>query len=120
LYWNIDLTSEEEEKLLIEIAEKMYNYGIDVPAILFFETMKPLTYFGSQMGRFALSPFLPLLGDDLGLTGEKMLQLFEKEENVEKIIKHIEDLSEKEKQKKLENKDKVKQEKKGWRRFLPF
>jgi len=119
LFWGFDLSPEEEEKLVKEIAEKMYNYGVDVPALLVFETMKPFSNLSSQLGRFALSPFLPLLGDDLGFAGEKWLQIFEKEENVEKIIKHLEELSDKDNKDKSENK-KVKKEKKGWRRFIPF
>lgn len=121
MYWDIDVTSDEEEEMVREIAEKMHSYGIDVPAILLFEIMKPLTFLSSQMGRFFVSPFLPILGDEMGLTGEKILQLFEKPENVEKILTHLEELSKKEKKEQSKKKEEEsKQEKKNWRRFLPF
>jgi len=42
------------------------------------------------MGRLFVSPFLPALGENIGISGEKFLQIFEKHENVEKLIKTIE------------------------------
>ena len=110
----------------------MHSYGMDVPAILFLETVKPLTYIGSQMGRFFLSPFLPAFGENIGVNGEKFLQIFEKHENVEKLIKAVEELTREEEERKRAEKAKKLEEKrsktetgeapknKGWRRFIPF
>ena len=121
MYWDVEVTSEEEEELIRKIAEKMHSYGMDVPAIILLESVKPLTYIGSQMGRVFVSPFLPIFGDEIGLTGEKLLRVFEKRENVEKILNHLEEMSREEERKKSEKKsEESEQEKKGWRRFLPF
>lgn len=125
MYWNVEVTPEEEDEILKKIAEKMHDLGMEVPAMVILETVQPLSYVGSQMGRFFISPFLPVLGEELGLTGAKLIQIFEKRQNIDKIIQHIEELSRKkeehkraEKRKKVESSDKRKKE--GWRKILPF
>lgn len=62
LYWDDEITPDEEEEMIRKIAEKVHEYGMDVPVILFLESVKPLSYIGSQMGRMFVSPFLPILG----------------------------------------------------------
>ena len=121
MYWDTEVTPEEKEEIIRKIAEKMNSYGMNVPAVVFLESVKPITYISSQMGRFFIYPFLPVFGDEAGLTGEKLLQVFEKPENVEEIINHLEELSDEEKRMQAENEGETpKQVKKGWRRFLPF
>jgi len=132
LYWDIEVTPEDEDEMISKIAEKIHQYGLDLPAILMIETVKPLSFIGAQMGRFFLSPFLPAFGENIGMSGEKFLQIFEKRENVEKLIKAVEALTqEEEERKKAEKAKKLEEkkakmaeggepEKKGWRRFLPF
>ena len=93
MYWEVEITPEEEEELIRKIAEKVHNYGMDTPTILFLHSIKPLSYVGSQMGRFILSPFLLFFGEEIGLTGEKLFQMLAKRENVEKIIEKIEELT---------------------------
>ena len=80
------------------------------------------------MGRFFISPFLPVFGENIGIGGEKLLQIFEKQENLEKLVKAVEELEredeERKKVEKLERKrveaEKGETPKEGWRRFLPF
>jgi len=132
MYWDIEVTAEDEDKMIKKIAATIHKYGLDVAAILMIESFKPLSFIGAQMGRFFVSPFLPALGEDVGISGEKFLQIFEKHENVEKLIKAVEELTrEEEEQKKAEKAKKLEEkrakieageapEKKGWRRFLPF
>lgn len=93
MYWDVEVTSEEEDEVIRKIAEKAHNYGMDTITILFLHSIKPLTYVGSQMGRFIISPFLPFFGNEIGLTGEKILQVFQKRENVEKLIEAMEELT---------------------------
>jgi len=128
----MEITSEDEEEMIRKIAERVHKYGMDVAAILMIESMKPLTYIGSQMGRFFVSPFLPAFGDELGMSGEKFLQVFERRENVEKLLNILEEMAKEEDRQKKEAKEAMKAEKasaieaeetprkKGWRRFLPF
>lgn len=132
MYWDVEVTPEDEDEMIRKIAETIHKYGLDVAAILMIESVKPLSFIGAQMGRFFVSPFLPALGEDVGISGEKFLQIFEKHENVEKLITAIEELTrEEEEQKKAEKAKKLEEkrakieageapEKKGWRRFIPF
>jgi len=121
LYWDIEVTPEDEDEMISKIAEKIHQHGLDVAAIIMIESVKPLSYIGTQMGRFFLSPFLPAFGENIGMRGEKFLQIFEKRDNVEKLIKAVEELKqEEEERKKAEMAEGGKPEKKGWRRFLPF
>jgi len=132
MYFDVDITPEEKDEMIMKIAQKIHEYELDVAAVLMIESFKPLSYIGSQMGRFFVSPFLPAFGDNIWMDGEKFLQIFEKKENVDKLIKAIEQLTqEEEEQKKVEKvKDLAEKRaeietegasnKKGWRQFLPF
>ena len=122
LYWDIEITPEDEEKMIGKIARKIHDYNLNLVAILMIQGIKPLSFLGAQMGRFFFSPFLPFFGEDIGIGGEKFFQIFEDSENVEKLIKAVEKLTRKEEEQK-----KAKQaetggasKKKGWRRFIPF
>jgi len=131
LYWDIEVTPEDEDEMIMKIAHKIHEYGLDVAAILIIESVKPLSYMGTQMGRFLLSPFLFVFGEDIGIGGEKFFQIFKNHENVEKLIKAVEDLTQEEEERKKAEKTKkldekrVKTEKeetynkKWWQRFLP-
>jgi len=132
LYWDIDVTSEDEDEMIRNIAHKIHEYGLDVAAILMIESVKPLSYIGGQMGRLFGSPFLPAFGENIGIGGEKLFQIFEKRENVEKLIKAVEGLTQEEEERKKAKKAKKLEEKrakteigeapkkKGWLQFLPF
>lgn len=122
MYWDDEINSEEKDEIIRKIAERVHGYGMDVPAILFLESVKPLSYIGSQMGRMFVSPFLPIFGDDISLAGDKLLQVFENRESVEEILSHLEELTNEENQNTMEEKEneELGPRKEGWRRFLPF
>ena len=131
MYPNIDVTSEDEDEMIGKIAQKIHEYGLDVAAILAIRSFNPMSFIGAQMGRLFVSPFLPAFGENIGISGEKFLQIFEKPENGEKLIKAVEALArEEEERKKTEKAEKLERKraesdagethKKGWRRFLPF
>lgn len=132
MYWDINVTSEDEDEMIGKIAQKIHASRLDMVAILMIESVKPLSYIGTQMGRLFVSPFLPVLGENVGISGEKFLQIFEKRDNVEKLIKAVEALAkEDEEKKKTEKAKKLKRKSartetgelpknKGWRRFIPF
>lgn len=131
MYWDIEVTPEDEDEMIRKIAQKIHEYGMDMAAILMIESVKPLSYIGTQMGRFFISPFLPAFGENIGISGEKFLQIFEKRENVEKLIKAVEELTqEEEERKKAEKAKKIEEKrinietgeapkKKWWRRLIP-
>ncbi|MEM3055662.1 MAG: hypothetical protein QW639_00330 [Candidatus Bathyarchaeia archaeon] len=121
MYWDVEVSPEEEEEIIRKAADLIHRYGMDVAAILFIESIKPLTYIGGQMGRFFLSPFLPAFGERIGRGGEKFFTVFEKRENVEKLLRLLEEKAKEEEKPKEERRPEAQGEKKrGWRRFLPF
>ena len=132
MYSEAEVSPKEQEEIIQKIAQTIHKHGLDMIAILMIESFKPLSFIGAQMGRLFVSPFLPMIGSDVGINGEKFFQIFEKRENVEKLIQAVENLTQEEKElkkadkaKKLEEKKlkmakEEKPEKKGWRYFLPF
>ena len=84
-----ELTAEEEERLIGNIAKTVVDYGLEAPAIMFFEVCRPLSFIGAQLAIVALGPLQRLLQDE----GRKYTGLFMKKENVSKIIERIEELS---------------------------
>jgi len=69
LYWDIEVTSEDEDEMIEKIAQKIHDSGMNVAAILMMESFKPMSYIGAQMGRFFVSPFLPVFGENIGIGG---------------------------------------------------
>jgi hypothetical protein len=50
LYWDVEVTPEDEDKIIRKIAEKIHQYGLDIPAVLMIETIKPLSFIGTRWG----------------------------------------------------------------------
>ncbi len=89
--WGEDLTTEEREKLINEIAEGIVKRGLTTPAILFLEMNRPLSFVASQ-SLVVGSPFLaPFVGID---RVQDFSRLLKDRENVELLIRRIEDVSE--------------------------
>lgn len=129
MFWDEEVTPEEEARVIEWAAREFHKYGLEAAGILFLESGKPLAFIGSQIGSVFVMPFLPFFGDSAYTKGDKFFKIFQKRGNVEKLIKRLEEISEtglinegKEKggegEKEVETK--AKEEKKGWRRFLPF
>jgi len=94
LFRNEKVTSEDEEAMIKEAAEKIHEHGFDLAAILFLQSYIPLAYVGGQLGRFMIFPFLYFLGGDISRSGEKFFNIFEKRENVKKLIALLEEKTE--------------------------
>ena len=94
--YNEKVSPEEEEEIIEKTANIIHKYGLDLTAILALESTKPLSSVGGQMGRIFLTPFMPVLGDTFNELGNKLIIVFEKKENVEKLIKKLEYLEKKE------------------------
>ncbi len=84
-----ELTSEEEEKLINNIAKIVVEKGLEAPAIMFLEVTKPLSFIASQFAILALGPLQWLFE----LEGPKYTGLFMKRESVGRIIERIEELT---------------------------
>jgi len=119
MFWDDEVTPEEEDEIIRKAAERIHRYGMDAAAIMMLESVKPLVYIGGQMGRFLISPFLLIFGEKVSIYGDKFFTIFEKRENVEKLIRLLEEMAEAEKGAQ-KREDQGAQQKKGWRRFLPF
>lgn len=86
----------EEQELMDRVAKLIVRKGLTVPAIMFFETVKPLNWIGSQ-GMIVLEPFAwavnPVLYALFRLKHEdylKFQRLMEKRHNVENLLLTIE------------------------------
>ena len=84
-----DLTDEEEDRLISNIARLVVDKGLEAPAIMFLEVAKPLSFIASQLAIVALGPLQWLFE----LEGPKYTGLFMKKQNVDRIIGRIEELS---------------------------
>ncbi|MBD3207757.1 hypothetical protein GF319_15615 [Candidatus Bathyarchaeota archaeon] len=124
-----EITPEEENELIEQVAEKIHEYKMETVAILTLESVKPLAYVGGEMSRVFLAPFLPILGREFNDMGEKYITVFEERDNIEKLIQLLEqkvkEEEEENKRKKQERAEKkadkgVKSEKKGWMKWWPF
>jgi len=127
LFRDLEVTSEEEEEIIKKAAEKIHQYGMNVAAVLMLQTFKPTAYISGQMGRFFLCPFLYVLGDKISLGTEKLFIVFENRDNVEKLIKMVEQKAKEEeeakKREEAEKRDKKRafgEPRRRFRRFLPF
>jgi hypothetical protein len=126
MFWDIELTDEEVDHVIQETYKKITEYKMETIAILVLESIKPWSYVGGELLRVALAPLMPALGESLGLTTEKMMQVFEDRKNLEKLILILEEnlkkeevnrklAREKEKRKKLEEKERAEATKKALR-----
>jgi ABC-type Zn2+ transport system substrate-binding protein/surface adhesin len=145
LYYDVEITPELEAEYVEKVAQKIHEYQMETAAILLIESSKPLVWIGGELGRFFITPFVPIISDKWGVTSEKFFLVFEKRENIEKLLKRVEQLAQeaddKKKAEKKAAKEKKKQEeaetkeaastptsdsvqpdaeKKGWRKHLPF
>ena len=123
------VTTEDEEDMIQKAADKIHEYGMDLAAVLFLQSFKPLAYVGGQLGRFMVFPFLYVLGGNITQGAEKFFMIFENRDNLEKLIKLVEEKTEKKDLEKNKNRDTEKKRsvekpkigaKRSWRRFLPF
>ena len=123
MYRDVDVTSEEEDELIDLIAHKIQEHGLDMYAVFMIESIKPLSYIGVNMGRVLFAPLLPALSNNAGITGEKLFQILEKRDNVDKLLNAIEKLTKEEKERKKVEKAKKLEEKethnkKWWQRLI--
>jgi hypothetical protein len=133
MFWDEELTPEDVDEVIEWTAREIYRYGMETAAILFLESFKPMSRVGASMGQVFLFPLLPLFGDNAIVKGDHFFQTFQEHENVEKLIQRLEDIAAhgiEPKEKKTDTKEKKEdeeeteekpvQEKKGWRKYLPF
>jgi len=85
--FSIDDPSEKETEEIIEkVANRIVQHGMGGSSDCIRESSKPLYHIRTQLGQKYLTPILPLLKRDLGLSADKILREFEKRNNIEKPI----------------------------------
>jgi len=77
-----------EEELINKAAETIVKYGMSTPAILFLEAAKPLSVIGSALIMQFTGAFKWIFGSGY----DEFIPVIEKRENLERIIKRIEEL----------------------------
>ena len=88
--WLDDLTDEERDRIVEKVAQSVVRHKMETAAILFLEMHKPVSFMASQ-GLVVLSPFTaPFVGMENVQLASKLI---EKRENVEVLIRRIEELS---------------------------
>jgi len=139
----MEITPAEEEEAIEKLAQVIHKYGMETVAILSLESMKPLVWIGGELGRAFITPFVPVVSEAWGQKTEKFFRIFQKRENIDRLLTRVEKLAEEEEKKPEEVKEggspaqgeeqaeepstetkaeQPSQEKgrEGWRRFLPF
>ena len=78
----------EDEELLRGIARRVAQYQMEVPAVLFLESVRPLNFVGSQ----ALAFFEPMVLALFNWPGyERFTRLMQQRESVERLTRYIEE-----------------------------
>lgn len=81
-------TESEENETIEKAAKKIANSEWSNLVIMLLRTFRPLFYIGGELATFFLSPLLIMFEDK----GFKLINTFEKRENIEKLIARIEEL----------------------------
>jgi len=125
LIWRLS-TEEEMEATIEKIAKLIDKYDLEPAAILFFESVKPVTPMGAALSRVFVAPWLHLFG----VNTRHVINTLEEPKNVEKLLKRLEQREEEKRKARKEAKTEEKKEtvqekgeaetkpKRGWRRFL--
>jgi len=86
--WDAELSDEERDRLIERLVEKVQHYKMESAVIFFLEMHKPLTYVASQSMLLGSGFLSPLFGPE---NVQKYSKLFETRENVERLIRRIEE-----------------------------
>ena len=132
-FTEIEVPEEEVDAIILETAKRIKKYGMEMPAIMALESLKPLAYVGGELTRLTLSPFFPILGSNIDIWGEKVINVFEDRKNINKLILLLEQMPDEEAAdpepaQEIEetgadpggDDPETDNEVTGWRRWLPF
>jgi ABC-type uncharacterized transport system involved in gliding motility auxiliary subunit len=103
----------DEQELMRKIAQKVVDWQMTVPAIIFLESVKPLSYIGTQVMVF----FEPFVSAVFNVRDYNLFrQMMENRENVERLLQKIEELDAAQIEKERQDKKRLKAEKKAGRK----
>ena len=88
--WTDDLPDEQRDRIIETVAREVVKRRMETAAILFLEMHKPVSFLASQ-GMVMFSPFTaPFIGMENVKVASKLM---EKQENLELLVRRIEELS---------------------------
>lgn len=111
-----DLTEERKAELCTKIAERVVRFRVTPIAVIFLESVKPLSFLGSQLMVF-FSPMVTAF--TTSPLYEEMTAFFEDRSNLEMLIQRIEEAESEravEEKKLKEQRKKARREKRGKRK----
>ncbi|MBM3291129.1 hypothetical protein FJY84_00450 [Candidatus Bathyarchaeota archaeon] len=100
-------TDEEINAIVEKTAEAILKYDMVEPAMLFFESVKPLSYMGGKMVATGLAFLIPIIGYSL----DDFFVAFQESANIDKLLNIIETKKMAELEKKRKEKEARKQKK---------
>ncbi len=100
-------TDEEINAIIEKTAEAILKYEMVEPAMLFFESIKPLSYMGGKMVATGLAFLIPIIGYSL----DDFFVVFQESSNIDKLLNIIETRKLAEQEKKRQEKAAKKQKK---------
>ena len=104
----MELTPERKAELIEKIANEIVKRGLETPAIMFLETIKPLSWVGAELSIVYLFPFVKAFTDNPIV--DDVTALFHDRSAVEELIKKVEELVEIQKEKERAAKEAKKKE----------
>lgn len=108
--WYQEVPPEEVETAIDEVAKKIVEYEMDLPATFFLGAFWPMSYICGQLIRVILSPYAAIFGRSF----DKTISIFEKSENIKKLIQRINVLEEIKREEEKKNKiDRIKSQSSG-------
>ena len=90
--YGMPLPPEREKELIEKIARWTVEHKLELPAVLFLQSLKPMSSYLSAMGYFYGAAFMGLL-PAAAQYGNEALSLFDNPENVDGILQRIEELN---------------------------
>ena len=80
--------NEDDRALLAKLSDWLVERRLETPAILFLESVRPLSFVGAQ-GMYFLEPFARTIFDVTEY--ERLARLLERRPNIEVLVRAIED-----------------------------
>jgi len=98
-----EASEEETEKIIEKVARETVDRELDFPATFLINCFRPVSFIGGQLARVFLAPFTPLISD----FPYAYIPVFEKNENLKRLLRRIKELTEEreENKRKLKEKD---------------
>ena len=96
--WDAELSAEQRDALIDKMADQVDKRRMHLPAILFLDLHKPLAFLAGQSLLLSSGFLAPVFGPQ---NVQQYAKLFESRDNIERLIRRIEEMSLKETERSL-------------------